>query len=130
MDDAVHALTAHEDDDGPVLYAGGDFTTAGGVAANRIAKWNGSNWSALGSGMNRTVRALAMHDDGGGPALYAGGDFFVEAWPRAGSRGGTGRVGLRSGAGWTTRSVPWRCTTTAAGRRSTPGATSRPRETW
>ena len=55
-------------------YAGGDFTTAGGVTANRIAKWDGttSSWSALGSGMNSTVRALAV--DGGGN-LYAGGDF-------------------------------------------------------
>ena len=34
------------------LYAGGDFTTAGGVSANRVAKWNGSKWSALGSGLN------------------------------------------------------------------------------
>ena len=31
---------------------GGYFTTAGGVTANYIAKWNGSAWSALGSGMN------------------------------------------------------------------------------
>ena len=32
------------------LYAGGGFTTAGGVAANNIAKWDGttSSWSALG----------------------------------------------------------------------------------
>ena len=37
---------------GSDLYAGGDFTTAGGSAANYIAKWNGSSWSALGSGMN------------------------------------------------------------------------------
>ena len=50
------------------LYAGGDFTTAGGVSANSIAKWDGSSWSALGSGMNRllymplplTLRALCM----------------------------------------------------------------------
>ena len=31
----------------------GAFTSAGGVAANHIAKWNGSTWSALGSGMER-----------------------------------------------------------------------------
>ncbi len=46
------------------LYAGGDFTTAGGVSANHIAKWDGSAWSALGPGMNGTVNALAF--DGGG----------------------------------------------------------------
>ena len=39
---------------GTNLYAGGDFTTAGGVTANNIAKWDGSAWSALGSGMGRT----------------------------------------------------------------------------
>ena len=34
------------------LYAGGEFTTAGGVTANNIAKWDGSAWSALGCGMD------------------------------------------------------------------------------
>ena len=28
------------------LYAGGRFTSAGGVSANCIAKWDGSNWFA------------------------------------------------------------------------------------
>src|SRR5262249_20824902 len=63
----------------PALYAGGDFTTAGGVAANRIAKWNGTSWAALGDGMNDAVDALAVFDECGAPtpcpALYAGGDF-------------------------------------------------------
>ena len=36
---------------GTNLYAGGWFTTAGGVPATNIAKWDGSAWSALGSGM-------------------------------------------------------------------------------
>ena len=40
---------------GSTLYAGGDFTTAGGSAANYIAQWNGSSWSALGSGMRRAM---------------------------------------------------------------------------
>jgi RHS repeat-associated protein len=54
------------------LYAGGGFTTAGGISASYIAKWNGRVWSALGSGMNFWVSALAM--DGSGN-LYAGGGF-------------------------------------------------------
>ena len=33
-------------------------TTAGGVPANNIAKWDGSAWSALGSGMDRLYRAV------------------------------------------------------------------------
>ena len=40
---------------GTNLYAGGYFTTAGGVTANYIAKWDGSAWSALGSGMNERL---------------------------------------------------------------------------
>jgi hypothetical protein len=84
----VNALLAF-DDDGPgphpsALYAGGSFTTAGGVPAAGLAKWNGSSWSAVGSGLtysagNPVVSALAAYDsDGAGPnppALYVGGLF-------------------------------------------------------
>jgi len=79
--DTVQALTVFDDGigDGPALYAGGNFITAGGIAANRIAKWNGSTWSALGSGMNTWVYALTSFDDGSGdgPSLYAGGSFVT-----------------------------------------------------
>jgi hypothetical protein len=71
---SVHALTVFDDGTGPALYAGGYFTNAGG-AANYIVKWNGTSWSALGAGMDRTVTTLTVFDDGGGPALYAGGEF-------------------------------------------------------
>src|SRR5439155_6132828 len=58
---------------------GGAFSTAGGIPANNIAKWNGVTWSALsgpfGNGTTNTVEALAVYDDGGGPALYVGGEF-------------------------------------------------------
>jgi len=70
----VHALAVS----GSNVYAGGYFTNAGGSAANYIAKWNGSSWSALGSGMrggsfpgSPSVYALALS----GSDLYAGGDF-------------------------------------------------------
>jgi hypothetical protein len=71
----VQALVVHDDGGGPALFAAGHFTTAGGVAASRVARWNGTSWSALGSGMNGYVAALVVHDDGGGPALFAAGDF-------------------------------------------------------
>jgi hypothetical protein len=71
----VFALAVYDDGTGPELFAGGDFTTAGGVAAPYIARWNGSSWASVGSGMNKSVRALAVYDDGSGSALYAGGDF-------------------------------------------------------
>ncbi len=76
----VGSLTVFDDGGGPALYAGGNFTTAGGVTANRIAKWNGTSWSALDGGMiSGSVGDLTVFDDGrgGGPALYAGGSFSV-----------------------------------------------------
>jgi hypothetical protein len=69
----VNALAVLSSD----LYAGGDFITAGGVSANYIAKWNGSSWNALGSGIGGAyhpyVTALALM----GSNLYAGGDFSI-----------------------------------------------------
>jgi hypothetical protein len=53
------------------VYVGGSFTFIGAVPANYIAKWDGSAWSALGSGMSGTVNALAVS----GTDLYAGGNF-------------------------------------------------------
>lgn len=58
----------------PVLVVGGAFTTAGGIAANRIAAWNPVSglWSAFGSGTNGTVQALAALPNGD---LVAAGSF-------------------------------------------------------
>ncbi len=72
LNGAVLALEAG----GTNLYAGGDFTVAtnsGGapVATSHVARWNGSNWSGLGSGLNNTVWALAPS----GSDLYVGGNF-------------------------------------------------------
>jgi hypothetical protein len=76
---AVRKLTVFDDGTGPALYAGGSFTTAGGISVNRVAKWDGAEWSPLtgpnGVGVNGTMTALATFDDGTGSALYAGGLF-------------------------------------------------------
>jgi hypothetical protein len=55
------------------LYVGGHFTTAGGIPANRIAKWDGTEWSSLGIGMNSWVRRIVSI----GSNLYVGGAFTV-----------------------------------------------------
>lgn len=54
------------------LYAGGNFTNAGGVTVNYIAKWDGSKWSSLGKGLDGFVKALAVDESGN---IYAGGCF-------------------------------------------------------
>jgi hypothetical protein len=69
VNNTVYALAVNGFGD---LYVGGQFTTAGSVSANRIAKWDGTSWSALGTGINNTVLALAVDKFGN---LYAGGGF-------------------------------------------------------
>ena len=73
--DHAEALAIHDDGTGRALYAGGYFTHAGDLEVNGTAKWDGSTWSALGSGVDGGVWTLAVFDDGNGLALYAGGDF-------------------------------------------------------
>jgi len=70
----VSALTVYDSK----LIAGGYFTTAGGDSANYIASWDGSSWSALGSGVGdySRVYALTVYDNkliAGGYITTAGG---------------------------------------------------------
>jgi hypothetical protein len=56
------------------LYASGGFTTIGGVAANRIASWNGVSWAPVGSGAAAgVIYKLAA---GAGGQLHAAGGFW------------------------------------------------------
>ena len=57
--------------DGSNIYVGGAFTAAGPIAASRIARFDGTTWHPLGSGMNDSVDALAFV----GTDLYAAGEF-------------------------------------------------------
>ena len=95
VDSEVYALSVFDDGNGPALYAGGDFTTASGTDANRVARWDGSSWSALGSGLSNGVRALTTIDDGGGSALVAGG-YFTSA-----GGGSANRLARWDGSSWT-----------------------------
>jgi len=56
---------------GNALYVGGRFTSASGVAATNIARWDGTNWWPVGEGLNAQVHDLAMV----GEDLYACGQF-------------------------------------------------------
>jgi hypothetical protein len=74
LNDSVHALAVSNTN----LYVGGAFIDAAGILeADRVATWNGSHWSALGSNgsgdgaLSDLVRALEVS----GSNLYVGGDF-------------------------------------------------------
>src|SRR5262245_10444890 len=59
---------------GSNVYVGGTFNAAGDISVNYIAKWDGTTWSTLGSGMNGFVCALAVAGNGD---LYGGGTFIT-----------------------------------------------------
>jgi len=67
---SVNALQVYKNE----LYVGGSFITAGGNLAMSIAKWNGSNWSSVGSVsslgiVNMEINAMTVHNG----ELYVGG---------------------------------------------------------
>lgn len=73
-------MCLHDDGAGIALYVGGGFTAAGGVPANSIARWDGSTWMPLGSGLQLNgsfgnVQKMVEYDDGSGPALFVCGTF-------------------------------------------------------
>ena len=72
------------------VYISGGFTQVGTTPANRIAKWNGSTWSALGSGLGGVANALAIS----GTDLYAAGGFTT-----AGG-GSANRIAKWNGSAW------------------------------
>ena len=64
------------------LYIGGRFDIAGNDTVNNIAKWDGMNWSGLGTGVKTTdfvfyddpiVFAMEVYDN----ELYIGGSFIL-----------------------------------------------------
>lgn len=60
---------------GGELVAAGEFTREGGAGGNHVARWDGTAWRRLQSGMDSRVMALLVHDGD----LYAGGDFLTAA---------------------------------------------------
>ncbi|HYE58330.1 MAG TPA: hypothetical protein VD948_07475, partial [Rhodothermales bacterium] len=77
---------------GSDVYVGGTFTNAGGnTSADRIARWDGTAWNALGSGLNGTVSAIAISDSD----LYVGGSFTD-----AGGNTNADRIARWDGTSW------------------------------
>jgi trimeric autotransporter adhesin len=95
-DGTIWSMVRHGSD----LYVGGSFNKVGGIFATNIAKWDGTNWAALGPGLSGggfpEIHALVFI----GEDLYAGG-YFTQAGEVL-SRGiakwnGTNWLGLSGG---------------------------------
>ena len=74
----IHELAVYDDGGGPELYASGDFTEIGNSSptpAAHIAKWDGTTWSPVGSGLDGPAVSMAVWNDGSGDALYVAGGF-------------------------------------------------------
>ena len=79
FDGRVNAVAVFDDGsgNGPSLVIGGSFNSVGGVAAKNIAKWNGTSWSPLGSGLQSMANDIVVVPGRNGAAdtLYVGGTF-------------------------------------------------------
>lgn len=65
------------------LLVGGGFNWFGGVAQGRLARWNGSTWSAASPGLSGSTRWLTVAPGGeifAGAAAGAGGGDVVQRW--------------------------------------------------
>ena len=58
MNGVVYALKAFNG----YLYAGGSFTTAGGVSTGGLARWDGTSWNQVGGFFGGTVYALEVYN--------------------------------------------------------------------
>lgn len=67
--DEVANMTALANGD---VVVGGRFTSAGGVSANNVARWDGVLWHSFGSGLDAPPVSMSSNDEG---QLAIGGDF-------------------------------------------------------
>lgn len=66
---SVRDMVVYEDE----LYAVGVCSYAGGVLAERIAKWDGAEWCGFGDSFNNSLTAIEVHQG----ELYIGGGFTI-----------------------------------------------------
>ena len=69
-DGEVTSVVGFDDGTGQAIYVGGNFQTIGGVPANRVARWDGTQWTPLGDGLPGRVTCMAVYDHGTGPLLH------------------------------------------------------------
>ena len=95
----VFAVRVFNDGTGDKLYAGGRYTSIGGVSG-MIARWTGQAWEPVGGGVSQgstfaDIESIAVFNDGTGPALYVGG------WDLVPFQGNLCNVAKWDGTHWT-----------------------------
>jgi hypothetical protein len=90
LNGTVFALTVWDAGNGPELYAGGYFTSAGSTAVNHVARWDGVSWHALGSGTDDAVYCFFEYDG----ELIIGGRFTTAGGAPA------NRIAAWNGSSW------------------------------
>jgi hypothetical protein len=123
LDNFVRALIIYNNE----LIVGGAFTSAGGISANHIAKWNGNNWSSIGNINPGDVWDFAIYNGN----LIVGGQFTTAGGISANN------IVQWNGNTWTTLGSGTNTTVTAlgvfdgflvaSGNFSTAGGVSAPR---
>jgi hypothetical protein len=94
------------------LYAGGNFTSAGGVVVNSIARWDGSRWSALSNGISSSTNTLSINAIAPmGSDVFVGGSFTM-----------AGNVAVNNIAKW--NGATWSALGTGANNGVMPGASA------
>ena len=86
------------------LYAAGAFTDSGTLAGHAyVAKWDGTNWSALGTGSHALLPNSYFYTICSDPAgnIYAAGSFTDSGDPVMANKDGARYVAKWDGANWT-----------------------------
>lgn len=71
----VNALAVYDDGRGRALYVGGYYGEMNGLPIRNLARWDGSDWSAVGEPADAGVTSLLVADTGQGPSLFVAGAF-------------------------------------------------------
>lgn len=65
---SINAVAVDSSDN---VYIGGSFVNIGDLVVNYVAKWNGTNWEAMGGGVSSDVTSIAVYNN----LVYVAGSF-------------------------------------------------------
>jgi hypothetical protein len=115
------------------VYVTGNFTNAGGIMATNVAVWNGTNWSALGSGTASSISSIGYCAAASGNDVYIGGNFsfagdkpaqFIAHWNTQSNYYPAASVKLMRSAWLTNRQFQFRITGTSGQSYIIQGSTN------